>query len=1561
MSAGDKDPSKSGVVVVPLRELVTSLSINPNGAHAVLAAKRGLFLLDLREPFRAPTAFKHTTKWEVIDVTWNPHSERSYWIASTVRQNVFVKFENIIATCGYDNFVHIWDLRLRSGSYQENDSLHGPGGTPGRSSLAIVMDKPKSSFCSWTSGATAVKWNKISHHLLASAHDSDLHLWDLRMTSAKERKLLSSIHMGKIYGIDWSPRTCDEILTCSQDMTVKVWNFNLGSEVPPTTSSSGALTGTAAAGNTVFVNGTKLEGIIPTGNPARYTPFGNGIISMPLRKDLDLTLWKSDSLRESVAKFSGHTDVVKEFVWRKCGDDDFQLVTWSKDQTLRLWPIDSKLKATIGHKPGQQFFHSALNQTFSSSTSPDAFLDPSSTASISASPNVHSQSPSIVSTTRSAGANTKTSSGVSELGMPNVRDSSVYGKSKAPKQWVFSTHLNVEESSEAGSFSGESHPARPQSLKSVPTAGMSVFDLENELNEYAKLLRAMGNGLTVDGIDVPTKSIAITIKRLFVNPEMSAIRVNITFQDEATHSPSPRHSASSSSLKSVDVIRRRQTAVRTSSLTAFPSFEILRSEMVPWVQRQPLNTRLQNLNSFLVSKKIPTFEPCLRFLIFDDPNVGVEPGAVGYISGFESAISSSSALIPTGSGFGGVPVGPALSRNVSGFLTTAMNPKIFSSSPKGLAVSFEEETDAVSAVKASSVLSEGMKLVKSEDKVGSIGGQASLNSDRSETVESVNSTDGVPVGRSSGTHSFIQSDNENSEDERLIGVQSGFAGYRQLVQSGQSVGHPSIKDGGGIPFPRLCGAVFSISGHLVCFFSPLPHPTAVKFLSHGMGGQRPTTSNRGLNVSHPRNFQMFQQYRNFLVQKFPPITTSQNQLPNSLTAGAHSFGFLGQTRENWVARDEDDVDGESSLGNLLMRPANTNFEATVSTAILLRRLRQHGVSKPIQPMNAESADSSGELNDRRPSAASPSANPSLRPSMFIVGSVEDLASTDSAEAISNLPEFATPSSVLNRRDSRARAKSMQLDSLGMPFLNSSPRDLPPMSSSIRKSASNNNSPTSSYSASKAHTEQHRTASWKSESDMSANALPGTDKLTDSILSGGGCGLCVFIKDIKEMLPVSEVLAREYTLIGADPVAICSANSIVAAKNHRSDLAKLWTIAGLVLGRVCRLKRDHVKEPSAEIGTGTTKTPNFSVEKSSSAFGSKRRESIARVGKLGPLSTELDNSRKDLLTIRRDGTFSVQNQSASSSSGFDAWMRADWGNHPLGRSLVGKIEPFGKTQDSADVAGIEAQNSWGELLEDYSPVGAFVTSIPSSYQSPVASSRSSRLYKSGNSTFLTTGPLASLQGKKEMRRGSSRSIKAAREVSPSETASAGSFPYDLYASIIPDPKIFGRNSGASTSSEAVLSPQARRQGFRSSYGASSALATTVSVGAINDGSESEESENPIEVNARAPIGISEPSRAHSFVSSKLGYGLQEESQCENNYSLLLLSPLRQHLYDEYKLKYAEILFAWGLLDKRAEVLKFVSARALERTQNEFKIVFAALLAGIFSLAVLNVAMAGTSFI
>ena len=67
---------------------------------------------------------------------------------------------------------------------------------------------------------------------------------------------------------------------------------------------------------------------------------------MPQRLETSLSLWNSDKPEKPVHSFQGHKDVVKEFVWRtrEGGDSDvddreFQLVTWSKDQHLRLWPI----------------------------------------------------------------------------------------------------------------------------------------------------------------------------------------------------------------------------------------------------------------------------------------------------------------------------------------------------------------------------------------------------------------------------------------------------------------------------------------------------------------------------------------------------------------------------------------------------------------------------------------------------------------------------------------------------------------------------------------------------------------------------------------------------------------------------------------------------------------------------------------------------------------------------------------------------------------------------------------------------------------------------------------------------------------------------------------------------------------------------------------------------------------------------------------------------------------------------------------------------------------------
>lgn len=66
--------------------------------------------------------------------------------------------------------------------------------------------------------------------------------------------------------------------------------------------------------------------------------------------------------------FEGHADVVKEFVWRKGGlgelarfrhqglynympteGGEYQLITWSKDRTLRFWPVDAETMEVCNH------------------------------------------------------------------------------------------------------------------------------------------------------------------------------------------------------------------------------------------------------------------------------------------------------------------------------------------------------------------------------------------------------------------------------------------------------------------------------------------------------------------------------------------------------------------------------------------------------------------------------------------------------------------------------------------------------------------------------------------------------------------------------------------------------------------------------------------------------------------------------------------------------------------------------------------------------------------------------------------------------------------------------------------------------------------------------------------------------------------------------------------------------------------------------------------------------------------------------------------------------------
>lgn len=167
---------------------VTSLSISPGGNEACLAAKRGLYIIDLNSPLDDARFFSHYSKWDVCDVQWNPHSSKRDIIASTVIIFINIKsnqtiliwnvghgavqhilpghtraindfhwsiaHSDILASISNDSFIHIWDLR-------------------------VSLEKPITSLGAWT-GGSQVKFNPKNEFIIASSHDTDARIWDLR-------------------------------------------------------------------------------------------------------------------------------------------------------------------------------------------------------------------------------------------------------------------------------------------------------------------------------------------------------------------------------------------------------------------------------------------------------------------------------------------------------------------------------------------------------------------------------------------------------------------------------------------------------------------------------------------------------------------------------------------------------------------------------------------------------------------------------------------------------------------------------------------------------------------------------------------------------------------------------------------------------------------------------------------------------------------------------------------------------------------------------------------------------------------------------------------------------------------------------------------------------------------------------------------------------------------------------------------------------------------------------------------------------------------------------------
>ncbi|PVD21064.1 hypothetical protein C0Q70_19230 [Pomacea canaliculata] len=297
------------------------------GSWALLAGKKVYAFVSLDNPEEgesSPTVVRvaRQSKWDTCCVQFNPHASHAQLYVTACNQRL-----------------DIYSMDDKSGNARCSLKAHS----------WIISD---------------VDWSPFDVNVVASCSiDSFTYLWDIRDSKKPvstfqtvERQYSSSVytcHFSKIYGLDWSPNSEFHLVTASQDCYVRIWDYT---------------------------NPKNCEGSINSGAPvwrARYTPFGTGLMTVVVpqlrRGENSLYLWNMDAQNQvqPIHTFVGHKDVVLEFQWRRQTDGvrDYQLVTWSRDQSLRIWRIEPSLQRLCGHDTGEGLELDLTGSSYNSSES----------------------------------------------------------------------------------------------------------------------------------------------------------------------------------------------------------------------------------------------------------------------------------------------------------------------------------------------------------------------------------------------------------------------------------------------------------------------------------------------------------------------------------------------------------------------------------------------------------------------------------------------------------------------------------------------------------------------------------------------------------------------------------------------------------------------------------------------------------------------------------------------------------------------------------------------------------------------------------------------------------------------------------------------------------------------------------------------------------------------------------------------------------------------------------------------------------------------------------------
>eukprot|EP00051_Salpingoeca_urceolata_P029437 m.6776 g.6776 ORF g.6776 m.6776 type:complete len:869 (+) comp2726_c0_seq1:82-2688(+) len=315
------------------------------GNVVVLAKRKKLLVVDASDPTTVSTTLPQpSSRWvsQLVCLEFNPRQNESDALLASACGPTVVVWDVAKATELRNWAVHSRPVSGLNWSPFDANMLATCSDHKEMLLFDVRAPKPSRAITA-PAGASQIKWSRHHSNTIASAHEGNVRIWDLRRMSPTTH---ITAHMSRISSLDWSYVEPDQLVTCASsthNQVVRFWDLKAPKHTKTT---------------------IRIESV----GKALFTPFGRGLVTTvypraPATSQNETWLWSTDDIESTpepnpVATFAGRS----YFAWRMFGrktDAEFQLVTWRKG--LQFTTLDVPTYQALGHRPGEQVLKSTLS------------------------------------------------------------------------------------------------------------------------------------------------------------------------------------------------------------------------------------------------------------------------------------------------------------------------------------------------------------------------------------------------------------------------------------------------------------------------------------------------------------------------------------------------------------------------------------------------------------------------------------------------------------------------------------------------------------------------------------------------------------------------------------------------------------------------------------------------------------------------------------------------------------------------------------------------------------------------------------------------------------------------------------------------------------------------------------------------------------------------------------------------------------------------------------------------------------------------------------------------